>query len=63
MMAFRKAVQDAGLIGAMKAALAVRSGKPRWFTLRAPLENATAEQGRALLDVLGSAANHLSGGW
>ena len=57
--AFRTSVQDAGLIGAMKAALAARSGERRWLNLRAPLPNATMGQGRALLDTLGAAADHL----
>ncbi|MGE0007785.1 MAG: dihydrodipicolinate synthase family protein [Parvibaculaceae bacterium] len=59
MKAFRKTVQDAGLIPAMKAVLAVRSGDPRWLNLRAPLIHATAEQGQALLDRLGDAAAHI----
>lgn len=59
---FRATVQAAGLIGPMKAALAVRSGDRRWLNLRAPLENATIEQGEALLEALGTAADHLPGG-
>lgn len=59
--AFRRAVQDAGLINGMKAALAVRSGDPRWLNLRAPHENATREAGIALLQALGPLADHLPG--
>jgi 4-hydroxy-tetrahydrodipicolinate synthase len=57
--AFRKAVQDAGLISSMKALLAVRSGDRRWLNLRAPHENATEAAGKALLAVLGDAADHI----
>ncbi|MER8827841.1 dihydrodipicolinate synthase family protein [Mesorhizobium sp. M0817] len=57
--AFRKAVQDAGLIPAMKAVLAVRSGDSRWLNLRAPHENATHTAGEALLAVLGKSADHI----
>jgi 4-hydroxy-tetrahydrodipicolinate synthase len=57
--AFRKAVQDAGLIPAMKAVLAVRFGDSRWLNLRAPHENATHAAGEALLAVLGKAADHI----
>jgi 4-hydroxy-tetrahydrodipicolinate synthase len=56
---FRKAVQDAGLIPSMKAALAVRSGDRRWLNLRAPHENATESLGRTLLQALGRLADHL----
>lgn len=59
--AFRKVVQDAGLIQGMKAALAVRSGDYRWLNLRAPHENATLQEGKALLDVLGPLADHIPG--
>ncbi|MBZ9810241.1 MULTISPECIES: dihydrodipicolinate synthase family protein [unclassified Mesorhizobium] len=59
--AFRKAVQDAGLIPGMKAALAVRSGDHRWLNLRAPHENATVLAGKALLDALGPLADHIPG--
>lgn len=59
MKAFRKSVQDAGLIPAMKAVLSIRSGDARWLNLRAPLRDATAEQGSALLAQLGSAADHI----
>lgn len=59
MKAFRKAVQDAGLIPAMKAVLAVRSGDARWLNLRAPHIHATAEKGSALLALLGNAADHI----
>ncbi|MDX8523858.1 dihydrodipicolinate synthase family protein [Mesorhizobium sp. MSK_1335] len=57
--AFRKVIQDAGLIPAMKAVLAVRSGDRRWLNLRAPHENVTLEGGQALLAALGSAADHI----
>lgn len=46
--AFRKVVQAVGLIGPMKAYLAVTSGDRRWLNLRAPHLDATEEQGRAL---------------
>jgi 4-hydroxy-tetrahydrodipicolinate synthase len=57
--AFRKIVQDAGLVPPMKAALAVRSGDKRWLRLRAPLRDGTAEEGSHLLAHLGSAADHI----
>ncbi|MGX8012990.1 dihydrodipicolinate synthase family protein [Mesorhizobium sp. ORM8.1] len=57
--AFRKVIQDAGLIPAMKAVLAVKSGDKRWLNLRAPHENATLESGSALLAALGGAADHI----
>ncbi|WP_027167233.1 dihydrodipicolinate synthase family protein [Mesorhizobium sp. WSM3224] len=57
--AFRKVIQDAGLIPAMKAVLAVKSGDRRWLNLRAPHENVTLESGQALLAALGSAADHI----
>ncbi len=57
--AFRKTVEDAGLVPAMKALLAIRSGDKRWFKLRAPLRDGTAEQGSALLAQLGSASDHI----
>ncbi|HUR43031.1 MAG TPA: dihydrodipicolinate synthase family protein [Aestuariivirga sp.] len=57
--AFRKIVQDAGLVPPMKAALAVRSGDKRWLKLRAPLHDATAEEGTALLAQLRSTADHI----
>ena len=57
--AFRKTIQDAGLIPAMKAVLAVRSGDKRWLNLRAPHENASLAQGEALVAALGSAADHI----
>lgn len=57
--AFRKAVQDAGLIPSMKALLAVRSGDKRWLNLRAPHENTTEAAGEALLATLGSLADHI----
>lgn len=55
--AFRQAVQAAGLIGAMKAALAIRRGEPRWLTLRPPMLNATPAEGEALLAALGPLAD------
>lgn len=54
--AFRQAVQTVGLIGGMKAGLAVRSGDHRWLNLRAPHENATLAGGKALLAALGEAS-------
>jgi 4-hydroxy-tetrahydrodipicolinate synthase len=57
--AFRKIIQDAGLIPAMKAVLAIRSGDRRWLNLRAPHENARLENGQAVLASLGSAADHI----
>jgi 4-hydroxy-tetrahydrodipicolinate synthase len=39
--------------------LAVKSGDRRWLNLRAPHENATLENGQALLAALGSAADHI----
>jgi len=57
--AFRKTVQDAGLVPAIKAALGVRSGDKRWLRLRAPLRDATAEEGSALLAQLGNTADHI----
>lgn len=57
--AFRKIIQDAGLIPAMKAVLAVRSGDKRWLNLRAPHENATLESGEKLLAALGPSADHI----
>ncbi len=56
---FRKVIQDAGLIPAMKAVLAAKSGDRRWLNLRAPHENVTLESGKALLAALGSAADHI----
>jgi 4-hydroxy-tetrahydrodipicolinate synthase len=57
--AFRKTIQDAGLIPAMKAVLAARSGDKRWLNLRAPHENATLANGEALLIALGGSADHI----
>lgn len=57
--AFRKIIQDAGLITAMKAVLAVRSGDRRWLNLRAPHENATQATGEAVLAALGPLADHI----
>jgi 4-hydroxy-tetrahydrodipicolinate synthase len=57
--AFRKTIQDAGLIPAMKAVLAVRSGDKRWLNLRAPHENATVASGEALLAALARSADHI----
>jgi 4-hydroxy-tetrahydrodipicolinate synthase len=56
---FRKVVQDAGLITAMKAMLAATSGEPRWLNVRAPLVSADLTQGVALRDELGDLAKHL----
>lgn len=61
MKTFRKTVQDAGLIGAMKALLAVTSGDSRWLNLRAPLNHASLAEGEALLAALGETAGHLRG--
>ena len=61
MKAFLKTVQDAGLMGAMKALLAVTSGDYRWLNLRAPLNNASLAEGEALLAALGETAGHLRG--
>ncbi|MBX3568021.1 MAG: dihydrodipicolinate synthase family protein [Rhizobiaceae bacterium] len=57
--AFRLTVQKAGLIGSMKAALAVRSGDRRWLNMRAPHENPTLAAGEALLTDLGPLADHI----
>ncbi|MER8456725.1 dihydrodipicolinate synthase family protein [Mesorhizobium sp. M1300] len=57
--AFRKIIQDAGLIAAMKAVLSARSGDRRWLNLRAPHENATQTSGEALLAALGPLADHI----
>ena len=48
MKAKRRAAQDAGLIGGIKAVLAVRSGDRRWLNLRAPHLDATWESGLEL---------------
>ena len=56
---FRAQVQDAGLIRAMKAMLAVRSGDDRWLNLRPPLLNGTHDLGKTLLANLGRAADHI----
>ncbi len=56
---FRTQVQDAGLIRAMKAMLAVRSGDDRWLNLRPPLLNGTHDLGDVLLTKLGHAADHI----
>ncbi len=57
--AFRKAVQDAGLIAPMKAVLAIRRNDRRWLNLRPPLQDASLEMGQALLATLGDAAAHI----
>lgn len=57
--AFRKGVQDAGLIPSMKALLAVRTGDGRWLNMRAPHENPTEAAGEALLATLGDLAAHI----
>lgn len=54
--AFRKIVQDADLIPAMKAVLAAHSNDSRWLNTRAPLLNATMEKGKAVLAQLGALA-------
>lgn len=56
---FRTKVQTAGLIGAMKALLAVTSGDDRWLNLAPPHLNATRAEGAALLAELSEAAAHL----
>ena len=58
--AFRAKVQTAGLIGGMKALLAVTSGDDRWLTLAAPHLNGSRAEGEALLASLGDAAAHLA---
>ena len=55
-------IQDAGLIPAMKAVLAVRSDDKRWLNLRSPHENVTLEHGKTLLAALGPAADHIGRG-
>jgi 4-hydroxy-tetrahydrodipicolinate synthase len=57
--AFRKTVQAAGLIGGMKAILAVQSGDRRWLNLRAPHENTTLAAGNALAAALGETSLRL----
>ena len=52
--AFRKTLQAAGLIGGMKAVLAVRSGDRRWLNLRAPHQNTTHVVGSTLVAALGA---------
>jgi len=59
MQEFRVIVQKAGLIGAMKAVLALTSGDARWLNLRPPHLDATMDQGRDLLDALGDLGAHL----
>jgi 4-hydroxy-tetrahydrodipicolinate synthase len=61
MKAFRKTVQDGGLIDGMKALLAATTGEQRWLNLRAPLQNANLAAGSKLLATLGEAAAHLKG--
>ena len=56
---FRAKVQKAGLIGGMKALMAVTSGDRRWLTLAPPHLNATMAEGEALQAELGAAAAHL----
>ncbi|WP_422030142.1 dihydrodipicolinate synthase family protein [Roseovarius sp.] len=48
----RKAVQDGGLIPALKALKAYRSGDRRWLNLRPPLENADPALGERLAATL-----------
>lgn len=57
--AFRDTVAAAGLIGGMKALLAVTSGDDRWLHLAPPHLDATRAAGKALLAALGPAAKHL----
>lgn len=59
MKAFRTELQTAGLIGGMKAVLAISSGDRRWQNLRAPHLNVALETGNALLATLGNGADHL----
>lgn len=56
---FREVVQRAGLIGAMKALLAVVRDDDRWLNLLPPLADAERPAGEALLAALGPAADHL----
>lgn len=56
---FREIVQKAGLIGAMKALLALVRNEDRWLTLMPPLRDAGREAGEALLEALGPDADHL----
>lgn len=56
---FRATVQRAGLIGGMKALLAVTSGDNRWLHLAAPHLDATAAEGEALKAALEPATAHL----
>ncbi|MEQ8898980.1 MAG: dihydrodipicolinate synthase family protein [Roseovarius sp.] len=48
----RKAVQDGGLIPALKALKARQSGDARWLNLRPPLENADPALGERLAETL-----------
>lgn len=52
MKRIRLAVQQAGLIGGMKAVLAYRSGDLRWLNLRAPHLDAELEVGEKLARVV-----------
>jgi len=52
MIRVRKAFEAAGPIPAMKAAIAHRTGDPRWRNLRAPLLEADAEVGARLAAVI-----------
>ncbi len=49
----RQAVQNGGLIPALKALKAQQTGDDRWLNLRAPLENADPGLGAALANTLG----------
>lgn len=61
MDAHRKAVQDGGLIPALKAWKAHVTGDARWLTLRPPLENADPAWGPKLAETLsGTAARRVS---
>ena len=51
-IAFRKTVQDAGLIEGMKAFLAVRDGEARWLNVRPPLVAQTLGDGERLAAAL-----------
>ncbi len=50
--AHRKAIQDGGLIPALKAYKALQSNDDRWLNLRSPLMNADPALGEALADTL-----------
>jgi len=56
---FRDVVQNADLISAMKATLAIRRNDDRWLNTRAPLLNADKLAGTAVLKKLGKLAGHI----